>query len=47
MKEKREDLAAYAHRAWSGWMNYLFGKCRYEHIGGKREMVIPEWAVER
>jgi len=27
MKEKtiREELAAYAHEAWSGWMKYMFG----------------------
>lgn len=23
----RELLAEYAHKAWSGWMNYLFSKC--------------------
>lgn len=25
-REVREDLAAYAHRAWSGWMSYLFSR---------------------
>lgn len=25
--EFREELAAYAHAAWSGWMKYLFEKC--------------------
>lgn len=24
MSESREQLAAYAHTAWSGWMRYLF-----------------------
>jgi hypothetical protein len=24
----RERLAAYAHAAWSGWMDYMLGKCR-------------------
>ena len=23
----REPLARYAHEAWSGWMQYMFGKC--------------------
>lgn len=23
-----EELAAYAHEAWSGWMKYMFGKCK-------------------
>jgi hypothetical protein len=22
----REELAAYAHEAWSGWMRYMFSK---------------------
>lgn len=24
MDDKREQLAAYAHEAWSGWMRYMF-----------------------
>ena len=27
-EELREALAAYAHESWSGWMEYLFTKCR-------------------
>ena len=40
---RREELAAYAHEAWAGWMKHLFSKCRIE----KGERVIPEWAVDR
>ncbi len=40
----REDLAAYAHEAWSGWMRYLFGKCFNNDAG---ELTIPAWAVAR
>lgn len=28
---RTEALAAYAHKAWSGWMEYLFSKCE-RHI---------------
>lgn len=42
--ELREQLAAYAHEAWSGWMGYLFSKCLKETDGS---MMIPAWAVER
>lgn len=43
----REELAAYAHEAWSGWMRYLFGKTG-NHIDGQAAgRVVPEWAVER
>lgn len=27
MKNKREDLANYAHEAWAGWMKYMMSKC--------------------
>lgn len=40
----REQLAAYAHEAWSGWMRYLFEKSR-ETVDGS--VVIPPWAVAR
>ncbi len=39
-----EELAEYAHEAWSGWMDYMFEK------GIKNEdgtIIIPKWAVER
>lgn len=39
----REQLADYAHEAWSGWMRYLFGKCDFRD----GEATIPAWAVER
>lgn len=34
----RELLANYAHEAWSGWMDYLFGKCTVNRQG---DCVIP------
>lgn len=40
-----EELAAYAHEAWSGWMRYLFSKCESKFRDGSLE--IPPWAVER
>jgi hypothetical protein len=40
----RERLAAYAHDAWAGWMNYLFSKCKTNNDG---TVTIPEWAVMR
>jgi hypothetical protein len=40
----RERLAALAHRQWSGWMSYLFGKCR---MNDDATLTIPAWAVER
>ncbi len=33
-QELREELAAYAHEAWSGWMRYLFQKARNPHEDG-------------
>jgi hypothetical protein len=42
MDDTREKLAAYAHEAWSGWMQYLFSKCEPADSG-----IIPPWAVER
>jgi len=38
-----EQLAAYAHEAWSGWMEYLFSKC--DNVDGG--MLIPQSLVER
>ena len=40
----REKLAAYAHKAWSGWMVYLFEKSTLNADG---TVTIPVWAVER
>ena len=39
-----EKLAAYAHKAWSGWMDYLFEKSTLNTDG---TVTIPVWAVER
>ncbi len=44
VKEHKEELAQYAHEAWTGWMLYMFGKCQCNTDGS---MNIPEWAVER
>lgn len=50
----RERLAEYAHKAWSGWMKYLFGKCSEQksstltnNDGLNISVVIPSWAVNR
>jgi hypothetical protein len=40
----REALAEYAHKAWSGWMAYLFEKSALNQDG---TVTIPLWAVER
>lgn len=40
--ELREQLAAYSHEAWAGWMRYLFSRCEPSDSG-----VIPPWAVAR
>jgi len=42
--EPREKLAEYAHKAWSGWMEYLFEKSRLEGSGA---MTIPPDLVAR
>ena len=39
-----EQLAEYAHGAWSRWMTYMFSKCQQNDDG---TMTIPAWAVER
>lgn len=39
-----EDLAAYAHESWSGWMKYLFSKCK---PGPDGSVTIPEEFVKR
>ena len=51
MSEIQEQLAELAHDQWSGWMEYLFGKC-IDYEAGKVQaeegaVVIPKWAVER
>ena len=40
----REQLAAYAHEAWSGWMKYMFSKC---HDGLGDGLAIDKELVER
>ena len=40
----REELANYAHEAWSGWMRYMFGKS-IENIDGS--VTIPADSVRR
>lgn len=40
----REQLANYAHSAWSGWMKYQFSKAELQPDG---TWIMPAWAVER
>ncbi len=40
----RELFAEEAHKAWSGWMEYLFSKSEANDPG---EVIIPAWAAER
>jgi len=42
--ELREQLAKYAHEAWSGWMIYLFEKSELNEIGS---VTIPPVLVDR
>lgn len=42
-EELIEELAAYAHTAWSLWMEYLFSRCDSLQEG----MLIPTASVER
>jgi hypothetical protein len=40
----REKFAKMAHEQWSGWIHYMFGKCKpYEFS----TLIIPAWAVDR
>lgn len=45
----REQLAAYAHNAWSGWMVYLFSKLERgtDAEGNVSMYVIPKASVQR
>jgi hypothetical protein len=40
----REELAAYAHESWSGWMEYLF---RNSEVDASGAATIPPSLVER
>ena len=40
----REQLADYAHDAWSGWMKYMFEKMTINEDG---TATMPKWAVDR
>jgi hypothetical protein len=44
MDKQREQLAEYAHEAWSGWMEYMFGKSIRLPDGG---VLIPAPSAER
>ena len=41
---KVEELAGYAHKAWAGWMRYLFAKSKKNENG---TVTIPASLVER
>jgi hypothetical protein len=41
--DTREQLAAYAHRAWARWMEYVYGRCTQNPDGS---LTIPaEWVA--
>lgn len=40
----REKLSEYAHSSWSGWMEYLFSKCK---IDSNDNAIIPKLFVKR
>lgn len=42
LRQQREALAALAHEQWSGWMDYLFSKCKLTEMG---DAVIPKSCV--
>lgn len=44
MDNIREQLADYAHDAWSGWMKYMFSKMTINDDG---TATMPKWAVDR
>lgn len=43
-KELVEELAAYAHASWSGWMSYLFSKSEHSVNG---QIIIPPDLAKR
>ena len=45
MTNEREELAAYAHEAWSGWMRYMFKKGTI--LKRKADFVLPSEFVLR
>jgi len=50
MSGVREQLAQYAHEAWSGWMRYLFGKCSWRDLGDDPNdtyLIMPTVLYER
>ena len=44
MKTINEEIAEYAHEAWSGWMIYLFSKCTENEDG---TITIAKESVDR
>lgn len=48
-EEKREELAAYAHEAWSGWMKYQFSKGYelFDESGKAIGWVMPKDSFDR
>ena len=44
MNKLTQNLAAYAHEAWSGWMKYMFSKSEINDDG---TITIPADLVER
>ena len=44
LKETKEELTKFAHKQWSGWMEYLFSKGKFNADG---TWTMPAWAVDR
>lgn len=44
MSKLREKLADLCHKQWSGWMEYLFSKGKFNDDG---TWTMPSWAVDR
>lgn len=46
--ERLEALAELAHEQWSGWMKYMFSKCKWRDRGdGINEPTIPQEFADR
>lgn len=42
---KREQLAAYAHEAWAGWMRYMFSKGEFRTVNDDIGLPVKVWIM--